>query len=56
MHFLFGHVACRIPFPCSGIQPVLPAAEAWSVNHWTTREAPTNILTSILSLPFLPIL
>ena len=43
-------------FPDQGIQPVLPAAEAWSVNHWTTTEAPANILKSIPSLPFLPIL
>ena len=37
--------ACRILFPWPGIEPVLPAVEMWSPNHWTVRELPaTNIL------------
>ena len=24
--------------PKPGIKPVLPVVEAWSLNHWTTRE------------------
>ena len=30
--------ACRILVPPQGIEPVLPAMEARSLNHWTTRE------------------
>ena len=33
-------VACGILVPQPGIQPVPPAVEAWSPNHWTAREAP----------------
>ena len=32
--------ACRILFPQPGIEPVSPAVEARSSNHWTTREIP----------------
>ena len=31
-------VACRILGPWTGIEPVPPAAEVWSLNHWTTWE------------------
>ena len=27
---------------CPGIEPRAPALEAWSFNHWTTREVPVN--------------
>ena len=27
-----------VPWP--GIKPIAPAVEAWSLNHWTTREVP----------------
>ena len=27
-------------FPQPGIEPGLPVTEAWSPNHWTTRESP----------------
>ena len=33
-------VACGILIPHPGIGPVPPTAEAWSLNHWTTREVP----------------
>ena len=33
--------ACEILVPQPGIIPMPPALEAWSLNHWTTREAPT---------------
>ena len=38
--FLFWpcQVACGILVPWSGIEPRLPALEAWHLNHWTTRE------------------
>ena len=29
-----------------GIKPMLPAVEAWSLTHWTTREVPGGILKS----------
>ena len=32
--------ACRILAPRPGIKPRLPEVEPWSLNHWTTREAP----------------
>ena len=32
--------ACRILVPWPRIEPMSPAAEAWSLNHWTTREVP----------------
>ena len=36
--------------PQSGIELTAPAVEAWSLNHWTAREAPAkSILDSILA-------
>ena len=32
--------ACRILVPPPGIEPVSPAVEAWSLNHWTAVEVP----------------
>ena len=40
------HVACGILGPRPGIEPTPPALEAWSLNHWTSREVP---LPSVLS-------
>ena len=31
-------MACGILVPQPGIKPVLLAVEAWSLNHWITRE------------------
>ena len=41
-NFFFGHTAQHVGIlvPQPGIEPVPPAVEAWSLNHWTTREAP----------------
>ena len=36
--FLTSHAVCRILVPGPGIERVRPAAEAQSLNHWTTRE------------------
>ena len=36
--FLPHHMACRILLPWPGIKPMPHAVEAWSLNHWTTRE------------------
>ena len=39
---LFGLTALEVGgSPHPGTEPVLPAVEAQSLNHWTTREAPT---------------
>ena len=42
--FFFGRAAYGILIPRPGMEPVPPAIEAQSLNHWTTREVPTNIL------------
>ena len=37
----FGHMDPHghgISIPQPGIQPMPPSEEAWSLNHWTTRE------------------
>ena len=34
--------ACGILFPRPGIEPVPPAVEVWSLNHWTAREVPLS--------------
>ena len=38
--FWLCYAACGILVPRAGTEPVPPAVEAWSLNHWTTREAP----------------
>ena len=42
LYFLFWPhcAACRILVPQLGIEPMLPAVEVWSLNHWTAREVP----------------
>ena len=40
--FFFCHPACGILVPQPEIEPVPPAVEAWSLNHWTTREVPAS--------------
>ena len=46
--------ACRILFPWLGIEPSPTAVQAWSPNHWSTREVPTSYFSfaafNILSL------
>ena len=36
--------ACGILVPRPGIEPMPPAVEAQSLNHWTTREVPGSPL------------
>ena len=36
--FLLHRPAFWILGPRAGIEPVVPAVELWSLNHWTTRE------------------
>ena len=43
------HAACGLLVPWPGIEPMLPAVEAWSPIHWTTREV--SELNSILCTP-----
>ena len=38
------HAGCRILVPWPEIEPVPPAVEAWSPNHWTAREFPLSHL------------
>ena len=38
----FGLLACGILVPWPGIEPVLPAVEGQSLNHWTARQVPLS--------------
>ena len=40
IYFWLRGAACRILVPQSGIEPMPPAVETRSLNHWTTREIP----------------
>ena len=51
--FLPHRVACRILVPRPGIEPVSPAMEAQSPNHWTSREFPDLSLLVSSKLDFL---
>ena len=47
-------MSCRTLVPQPGIEPVPPAVEAWSSDHWTTRQVPSfSFLT--MSLHPLPV-
>ena len=37
-YFWLHLAACGISVPRPGIEPVPPASEAWSLNHWAARE------------------
>ena len=52
LDYFFGCVACGILVPRPGIEPVPPAVEAWSPNHWTVREFPIWIFFCNLFLVF----
>ena len=39
--FWLCHPACGILVPWPGIEPMHPAMEVWSLNHWTARESPS---------------
>ena len=41
--FFFGIPPCGILVPQPGIEPMPPAMEVGSLNHWTTREDPTPL-------------
>ena len=38
-YYFFGHTVCHMEY--KWIKPTLPALEAQSHHHWTTREVPT---------------
>ena len=38
--FWLPRAACGVLVPWPGIEPAPPAVEAWSLNHWGTREVP----------------
>ena len=38
--FCLYHVACGIFIPLPGIEPMPPAMDVRSLNHWTIREVP----------------
>ena len=38
--FIFGRAACGILVPRPGMEPMPPAFERWSLNHWTAWEVP----------------
>ena len=41
--FWLHRAACGILDPQPRIEPVPPAVEEWSLNHWTTREVPGTL-------------
>ena len=44
--YLFGHTTRHAKLPHPRIEPVPPAVEAQSLNHWTTREVPNAFKNS----------
>ena len=55
LFFLFlamPYTACEILVPQPGIKPMPPAVEAWSLNHWTTREVPVYLPLFLIFLNF----
>ena len=44
MLWCFGCEACGILVPQRGVKPALPVLAAQSLNHWTTREAPKELI------------
>ena len=48
-------MACKILDQQKGIKPARSAMEAWSLNHWTTREVP-EMATLIVCFRLFPLL
>ena len=44
LFFLLQGAVCRILIPWPGMEPVLPAVEALSLNHWTAKEVLSLLL------------
>ena len=50
--FRLSHVTRGILVPLPGMEPMSPALEERSLNHWTTREAaPVGVLSGTLATP-----
>ena len=47
MFLSFGRAACGILIPRPGIEPMPPAVEVHSPNHWTAMEVPYSIFLII---------
>ena len=39
MFLFFSHEVCGISAPWPGIEPATPVLGAWSLSHWTSKEA-----------------
>ena len=48
--FLFGCVPCGVLVPQPVIEPVPPALEAGSLNHWTTEEVSGILIFCVYKL------
>ena len=48
--YLFDCATDKILVPQPGMEPVPPAVEARSPNHWTTREFPTLLVFNVLNI------
>ena len=48
-------VACIILIPWPGMEPMSPALESQSLNHWTIREAPATFSFCVFVLPCLSV-
>ena len=46
--FWLHHVACGILAPWPGIEPMPPAVEERSPNHWTAKEVPVMAFFNLL--------
>ena len=46
-HFLAACTACRILVPRPGVEPSLPVAEGWDLNHWTVRKSPDIHISTV---------
>ena len=50
-HFWLCHMACRILVPWPGFEPMPPAVEVQSLNHWTPQGSPqTSLFDSLLCM------
>ena len=47
------HVACGILVPRPGMEPIPPAVEVRSLNHWTAREVPVCFLIEVQYLHYI---
>lgn len=54
-HALFFSLAApvwQVKLSCPGIKSSLPALEAWSPNHWSTKEIPKHIVCWVFKMTF----